>query len=370
MKYYIIAGEASGDLHGSNLMKGLIKHDPNAEFYIWGGDYMKSCGGTLRKHYRDLAFMGFTEVIRHLPEIMRNLNFCKKDILEFQPDVLILIDYPGFNMRIAEFAHKKNILNFYYISPQVWAWKAGRVKKLKKWVNEMFVILPFEKEFYARFQMDVTFEGHPLLDAIVQYQNEKTIVPVKTNIIALLPGSRKQEVSKMLPEMLLASKQFPHAKIVVAAAPALPASLFEKLCEGFNVQIVYGKTYDVLSQAHVAMVTSGTATLETALFKVPFVVCYKGSKLSHWLAKKLIKVKYISLVNLILDKPVVRELIQDDLNLTNLSQEINDLWSEGNYRTRMLNEFDSLISTLGGDGASERVAKQMITHINNYSTLK
>jgi lipid-A-disaccharide synthase len=363
MRYYIIAGEASGDLHGSNLMKGLKKHDSNAEFYVWGGNLMEANGGVLRKHYRDLAFMGFTEVITHLPEILNNLKFCKNDILSLKPDVLILIDYPGFNMRIAEFAHAHGILVYYYISPQVWAWKAGRVKKLKKWVNEMFVILPFEKEFYARYNMDVTFEGHPLLDAILQFREDNSLEIQKTNLIALLPGSRKQEVTKMLPEMLAASRNFPDAQLVIAAAPSLPSSLFEELCKGYAIEIVYGKTYEILSQAKVAMVTSGTATLETALFKVPFVVCYKGSSVSHWLAKKLIKVKYISLVNLILDKPVVKELIQHDLTSLNLTSELNKLWADGDYRTNMLYEFDNLINTLGGSGASERVAKLMIERL-------
>src|ERR1019366_1651984 len=303
MNYYIIAGEASGDLHASNLMKELKLQDVNARFRCWGGDLMKSQGADLVKHYRYLSFMGFTEVLMNLPTILDNIKFCKKDILEHQPDVLILVDYPGFNLRIAEFAKASGIKVFYYISPQIWAWKQSRVHKIKKEVDKMFVILPFEKEFYERFNYLVDFVGHPLLDAVADYATNKNSLSIHTDkpIIALLPGSRKQEISAMLPIMLSLVKQYTNYQFVIAAAPSQTKDFYQTLIGDSDVKIVFDQTYQLLQKAEVALVTSGTATLETALFGVPEIVCYKGGAVSFAIAKQLVKVKYISLVNLIMD---------------------------------------------------------------------
>jgi lipid-A-disaccharide synthase len=330
MKYYIIAGEASGDLHASNLMKALLQKDNHAEFRYWGGDLMSQVGGTLVKHYRDLAFMGFAEVFMNLRTILKNIKYCKKDITNYHPDVLILIDYPGFNMRIAEFAKQRNITVHYYISPQIWAWKENRIKKIKRDVDQMYVILPFEKDFYEKkHNFPVHFVGHPLLDAIAdrkqvdpeQFRKENNLN--EKPIIALLPGSRKQEIAKMLFVMLKMIEKFTDSQFVIAGAPSQDLKFYQQFISNENVAIVENKTYDLLSVANAAIVTSGTATLETALFKVPEVVCYKGSAISYQIGKRLVKnIKYISLVNLILDKEVVTELIQDDFNEKKLENEL------------------------------------------------
>ena len=332
MKYYIIAGEASGDLHGANLMKELYKKDPKAEIRCWGGDQMQQAGGTLVKHYRDLAFMGFWEVLTNLRTILKNIDFCKKDITAFAPDVLIFIDYPGFNMRIAKWAKQQHIPTHYYISPQIWAWKENRIKAIKRDVDAMYVILPFEKEFYEqKHQYKVHFVGHPLLDAIGQREevNEEAFREAngldKRPIIALLPGSRKQEIAKMLKVMLTVVDDFHEYQFVIAGAPAIDYSFYEQFICNENVHFVSGKTYDLLSLSYAALVTSGTATLETALLNVPEVVCYKGNRISYEIAKRVIKLKYISLVNLIMDKPVVTELIQGDLTTENLKKELHKL---------------------------------------------
>ena len=364
MKYYIIAGEASGDLHGSNLIKEIKLNDAQAELRAWGGDLMEAQGAKIIKNYKDLAFMGFLEVVANLTTIIKNLNFCKKDILEFNPDVLILIDYPGFNLRIAEFAHENNIKVVYYISPQIWAWKQSRIHKIKKVVDLMLVILPFEKQFYEQFDYEVEFVGHPLLDAIAnhQVQNENWKAQNNLNelpIIAILPGSRKQEISSMLPIMLEAGDKFVGYQKVIAAAPGQLASFYDSFAEGYkNVTVVKGDTYTILNNASGAMVTSGTATLEAALFKVPEVVCYKGNELSYQIAKKLIKIKYISLVNLIMDRVVVTELIQKELTVNNIVKELNKVLIS-DKRTSMLKDFDELTSKLGGRGASKNAADQI-----------
>jgi len=364
MKYYIIAGEASGDLHGSNLIKEIKLNDTKAELRAWGGDLMEAQGAKIIKHYKDLAFMGFLEVLANLTTIIKNLNFCKKDILEFKPDVLILIDYPGFNLRIAEFAHENNIKVVYYISPQIWAWKQSRIHKIKKVVDLMLVILPFEKQFYEQFDYQVEFVGHPLLDAIEnhQVQNENWKAQNKLNelpIIAILPGSRKQEISSMLPIMLEAGNKFEGYQKVIAAAPGQLASFYDTFVDGHkNVTIVKGDTYNILNNASAAMVTSGTATLEAALFKVPEVVCYKGNELSYQIAKKLVKIKYISLVNLIMDRVVVTELIQKELTVNNIVAELNKVLIS-DKRALMLKDFDALTTKLGGRGASKNAADQI-----------
>lgn len=362
MKYYIIAGEASGDLHASNLIKAIKRLDNAANFRCWGGDLMKAHGAELVKHYKDLAFMGFVEILMNIRTILKNINFCKKDILQYQPDALILVDYPGFNLRIASFAKQAGIKVFYYISPQVWAWKQGRVHQIKKIVDRMFVILPFEKEFYKKFNYDVDFVGHPLLDAVGEIKNhthDEANEQLKDNpqkpVIAILPGSRKQEISKMLPIMLSITEKFPDYEFQVAAVTSLSENFYKEICTAHRVKIVYGKTYQLLMNAHAALVTSGTATLETALFGVPEVVCYKGSGISFFIAKRLVKIKYISLVNLIMDKIVVKELIQKDFNSNNLETELSKILND-QERNKMLLEFSELKNKLGGAGASAKTA--------------
>ena len=338
MKYYIIAGEASGDLHAANLMKALLAKDPQANFRFWGGDRMQAVGGTLVKHYKDLAFMGFLEVLLNLRTILRNISFCKKDISEFKPDILIFVDYPGFNMRIAKWAKQQGIPTHYYISPQIWAWKENRIKAIKRDVDAMYVILPFEKDFYEKkHQYRVHFVGHPLLDAIAQRQEVDEAIFKAENgldhrpIIALLPGSRKQEIAKMLKIMLSIVDDYHQYQFVIAGAPSIDYDFYQRFIKEENVHFVSGKTYDLLSIAYAALVTSGTATLETALLNIPEVVCYKGNWISYHIAKRIIKLKYISLVNLIMDKPVVTELIQGDLTKKNLKIELDKL---STYRHR------------------------------------
>lgn len=372
MKYYIIAGEASGDLHGSNLMKALKIEDPQADFRIWGGDLMQTAGGDLRKHYRDLAFMGFVEVLKNLRTIMRNFRFCEQDILDYQPDALILIDYPGFNLRIAKWAKPKGIKVLYYISPQIWAWHTSRVHQIKANVDRMYVILPFEKEFYAKYDCEVDFVGHPLLDVVQGYAaapdfREKNKLDERP-IIALLPGSRKQEIIRMLGVMLEMAPLFPQHQFVIAGAPSMPLAFYEQILaekqRPENVKLVQKQTYDLLSQAEAALVTSGTATLETALFKVPEVVCYKGNNLSYQIAKRLISVKYISLVNLIVDKPLVKELIQNDLNVKALHSELEKIL-EPAVRAEMAKGYTDLQILMGDAGASRRAAKLMHQKISD-----
>ncbi len=366
MKYYIIAGEASGDLHASNLMKAMKTEDSHADFRFWGGDLMEAQGGKLVKHYRDLAFMGFAEVLLNLRTILKNISFCKEDLLRSQPDVLILVDYPGFNLRIAEFAKKKGIKVIYYISPQVWAWKQSRVHKIKKSVDKMLVILPFEKDFYAQFGMDVDFVGHPLLDALVGEKEQSRKDFLLGNkledkpIVALLPGSRKQEVSKMLGIMLHVVDQFPTIQFVVAAVGSLPANFYKGIIGDKAVKILQDQTQNILKNAAAALVTSGTATLETALIGAPEVVCYKGNWFSYQIAKRVIHVKYISLVNLIMDREVVKELIQEELNVKNLTRELNQLLNNEQVKLKLQTDYTELKEKLGQSGASERAAKIIV----------
>lgn len=365
MKYYIIAGEASGDLHGSNLMKALKKKDPGAEFRFWGGDLMAKQGGTLVKHYRDLAFMGFLEVAMNLRTILNNIKFCKEDISNNRPDVLVLVDYPGFNLRIARFAKELGIKVVYYISPQLWAWKEGRVEIIKKYVDEMMVILPFEEDFYKKHGVDSHFVGHPLLDAISTLKDLSVENFKKENglndkeIIALLPGSRKQEVEKMLAMMLSVRPYFKEYQFVIAGAPSLPKEFYQNYVDD-NVHFVSNKTYDLLRCSKAALVTSGTATLETALLNVPEVVCYRGSKISYAIAKRLVKnIKYISLVNLIMDREVVKELIQNNLNTNNLVDELKKILVT-EKRFEVFRDYELLREKLGGKGASENAAEVII----------
>jgi lipid-A-disaccharide synthase len=369
MKYYIIAGEASGDLHGSNLMKALYKEDPSAEIRFWGGDLMQNVGGTLVKHYRELSFMGFIEVIFNLKTILNNIKICKKDIQEFQPDVLIFIDYPGFNMRIAKWAKELGMKTHYYISPQIWAWKENRITDIKRDVDKMYVILPFEKDFYEKkHHYPVEFVGHPLIDAIqnrtivdeVAFRKEHNLD--EKPIIALLPGSRKQEITKMLSVMLSVVNDFPEYQFVIAGAPSQEYSFYAPFLKSKNSHFISNKTYDLLSVSSAALVTSGTATLETALFKVPEVVCYKGSWASYQIAKRIVTLKYISLVNLIMDKEVVTELIQDNCTSKNIKIELQKLL-EPNSRKQVLENYNELEKQLGGSGASEKTAKLIVRNI-------
>ena len=363
MKYYLIAGEASGDLHGANLMRALAEIDPQAQFRFWGGDRMEAVGGKLIKHYRDLAFMGFWEVVTNLRTILRIIDLCKGDITAYQPDALIFIDYPGFNMRIAKWAKRQGIPTHYYISPQIWAWKENRIKAIRRDVDAMYVILPFEKDFYeGKHQYPVHFVGHPLLDAIATRREVSMEVFKRENglderpIIALLPGSRKQEIAKMLSVMLSVVGSYHPYQFVIAGAPSLGYDFYRQFIREENVHFVSGKTYDLLSHAHAALVTSGTATLETALFRVPEVVCYRGNWISYQIAKRVISLKYISLVNLIMDAPVVTELIQGDLNTRNLKMELDKLLDPA-YRDKLQRDYQALRERLGNEGASRRTAQ-------------
>jgi lipid-A-disaccharide synthase len=369
MKYYIIAGEASGDLHGSNLIKELKKIDSSASVRCWGGDKMQEAGGKLVKHYRDLAFMGFAEVLMNLRTIFRNLKFCKQDILQFKPDTLILIDYPGFNLRMAKWAKQQGIKIIYYISPQVWAWKENRVNTMKQCIDKMLVILPFEKKYFKdKWNWEVEYVGHPLVEVVEKYKSgvrsqesnvsDSRLKTQDSRLIALLPGSRKQEIAKKLPVMLKVSKYFPDYQFIVAQAPSVDDDFYKTFTQQYpNVSSVKNKTYELLLQAKAALVTSGTATLETALFGVPEVVCYKGSFLSYQIGKRLVKVKYIALVNLIMDKPVVKELIQNDLTAENLQHELHELLTNNSRIGELKKEYADLKKLLseGGNASAKAV---------------
>jgi lipid-A-disaccharide synthase len=368
MKYYIIAGEASGDLHGSNLIKELKKADQHAQIRCWGGDLMQQAGGELVKHYRDLAFMGFAEVIKNLRTIFRNLKFCKQDILQYKPDALVLIDYPGFNLRIAKWAKQQGLKVIFYISPQVWAWKENRVKAMKENIDKMIVILPFEKNYFKeKWNWEVEYVGHPLVEVIERHKAQGTRHKFSEKpVVALLPGSRKQEISKKLPIMLDVSRSFPGHQFVVAQAPSVEDAFYDAYSKQYsNVSSVKNETYDLLMQASAALVTSGTATLETALFGVPEVVCYKGSNVSYQIARRVIKVKYISLVNLIMDKEVVKELIQNDLTVENLRHELHELVTNDTKVSKMKADFAELASLLGqGGNASAKAANIIVDFLS------
>jgi lipid-A-disaccharide synthase len=365
VKYYILAGEASGDLHGSNLMKALMIEDPEAEIRFWGGDLMQEVGGTLVTHYKERAFMGFFEVIQNLRKITGLIKACKKDIAQFQPDALIFIDNSGFNLRIAKWAKPLGFKTHYYISPQVWASRAGRVPAIKATIDHMYVILPFVKDFYAKYKYDVHFVGHPLLDAIAgRKQVAAATFAEKHNLderplIALLPGSRKQEITAMLDVMLSLVDDYPKYQFVIAGAPSQEEAFYAPFLKQHKVRLIMNQTYDILSFANAALVTSGTATLETALFKVPQVVCYKGNAISYAIAKRIIKLKYISLVNLIMDKEVVTELIQGDFNTKTLKAALNQILDDYQRASLFLDYYD-LEKTLGGKGASAKTAKLIV----------
>ncbi len=376
MKYYIIAGEASGDLHGSNLIKELKRLDHHADIRCWGGDLMEAAGATLVKHYRELAFMGFIEVVANLGTILKNLSFCKTDIRKFQPDAVIMIDYPGFNLPIAGWAKKQGFKTIFYISPQVWAWKENRVKKMKQCIDLMLVILPFEKNYFlTRWNWQVEYVGHPLVNVIEDAQNTSNdcaALPGQDadKIIALLPGSRKQEILKKLPVMLEVSQSFPDYHFIVAKAPGQEDDFYTQLLKPYkNVSAVRNQTYCLLMHAKAAMVTSGTATLETALFGVPEAVCYKGSAISYHIAKRLIKIKYISLVNLIMDKLVVKEFIQEEMNADNLNHELKELLQNSDRREQIKTDYSNLkkILSAGGNASANAAEKiyQFLVNINS-----
>ncbi|GAL69026.1 lipid-A-disaccharide synthase [Jejuia pallidilutea] len=362
MRYYILAGEASGDLHGANLIKALQKVDTSANIKCWGGDLMQDAGAHLVKHYKERAFMGFTEVLMNIRKIFKLISFCKKDIADFKPDVIVFIDNSGFNLRIAKWAKAQGYRTNYYISPQVWASRASRVKAIKRDIDNMFVILPFVKAFYKKYDYDVTFVGHPLIDAIA---NRTQVNPKKFReanhlsqkpIIALLPGSRKQEITKMLSVMLSVINDFSEYQFVIAGAPSQDFQFYQSFIKGSDVKFISNKTYDLLSVSYAALVTSGTATLETALFKVPQVVCYKGSAISYHIAKRIITLKFISLVNLVMDKEVVTELIQNDFNKKRLKTELQRILDKDERETMFSNYYE-LEKKLGGKGASEKTAQ-------------
>jgi lipid-A-disaccharide synthase len=368
MKYYIIAGEASGDLHGSNLISEIKNKDPKASFRCWGGDLMKASGGNLVKHFKDLSFMGFWEVFINLNTILKNLRFCKKDIVLFNPDAIIYIDYPGFNLRIAKWAKKKSFNNHYYISPQIWAWKERRVNIIKKYINSLYVILPFEKEFYKKkHNYSVKFVGHPLMDHIPNKKlNKSFIEEIKLNtnmaIIALLPGSRKQEIKKILPVFLKVSEKFKNKQFVIAGSPGIDKEFYNSIIKKSSVKIIFKKTYDLLQHSEAALITSGTATLEAALFNVPQIVCYKTSIISYLIAKKIVKLKYISLVNLIFNKEVVKELIQKNCSEKLIENELKRLLSKKG-REALSKSYKLLFKSLGNSGASKRTAELIVNSI-------
>jgi lipid-A-disaccharide synthase len=367
MKYYLIAGEASGDLHGSNLMKSLKKADPQAEFRFWGGDLMKDHGGEPVKHIRELAYMGL-DVILHLRAIFRNMKLCKNDVLSWKPDVLIFIDYPGFNLPVAEFAHNNGIRTFYYISPKVWAWKESRVKKIKQYIDQLFVIFPFEVEYFKKFGIEAQYFGNPLADAIHEFKQRKTgsIEFIKRNnlenkpIIALLAGSRKGEITSILPEMIKAVRDKDNFQYVIAGAPSIGKHMYENILQNTNIKVVYNQTYDLISNSTLAIVTSGTATLETALLKTPEVVVFKTNFPTFVVGKILVGLKYFSLVNLIMNKEVVAEFLQ--LNLAErIKQAIDKILNDPQYKQQMLKDFDEIERRLGIPGVSDRIAEKMIS---------
>lgn len=368
MKYYIIAGEASGDLHGSNLIKEIIKLDADASIRGWGGDKMEVAGATLAKHYKDLAFMGFAEVVKNLPAIIRNIKFCKEDIQQFQPDIVVLINYSAFNLRIAKWTRQHHFKNVFYISPQVWAWKESRVKTIKKFVDKMIVILPFEKTFFKKWDYEVEYVGHPLVEVIENFKKQHPDIHPSLNIIALLPGSRRQEIQAKLPIMLEVSKSFPGYDFIVAKAPSIEDDFYRPFLLPYsNVQVVSDSTYALLMQANAALVTSGTATLETALFGVPEIVCYKAGNISYQIGKWLVKLKFICLVNLIMDKEVVKELIQTELTPANISKELKGILFDTLKRERIEKDYAELKNLLSeGGNASANTATIIFRMVNNH----
>ena len=372
MKIYIIAGEASGDLHGSNLVKELLRLNTSLQLRGWGGDLMTKAGVHVVKHYRDLAFMGFIEVVKNLPTIMRNFRFCKEDILAYRPDAIILIDYPGFNLRMAKWAHEQGIPVLYYIAPQAWAWKENRVHAMRKHINQLYVVLPFEESFFQKHGISVFYSGHPLLDTEetnVQSRDAffKQHALSDQPLIALLPGSRKQEIRAMLPVMARMKAHYPEYTFVIAGAPGQTPSFYREVLADDSIPVLFGATSELLRHAKAGLITSGTATLEAGISGLPQVVCYKGSAISYAIAKRLVKVKYISLVNLILDKPAVKELIQHHFNEDSLKTALDRLLNDQAVGTELASDYAHLRASLGGPGASRRTATHMLTILQDHS---
>ena len=373
MKYYLVAGEASGDLHGSNLLKGLKAVDPDPQFRYWGGERMQEQGGELVRHYRDHSIMGFWEVLINLRKIRRNFRECKEDLLHWHPDVLVLIDYPGFNLRMAEFAHKNNIRVFYYISPKIWAWKESRIRKIKAYVDEMFIIFPFEQGFYRKHLFEAQYHGNPLIDAVdekIQHQDRFSNFVQEQGldhrpIVAILPGSRKQEIDRNLEVMIRVIRHHSDHQFVIAGAPSIEKEYYRQYLNVDNLSFVHDKTYDLLSHSRAAIITSGTATLEAALFNVPQVVCYRANPISYYIARHFVKVPYISLVNLNMQREVVTELIQKEMNQERLEQEVSRLLYDQDYTGKMQEDYDQLRKLLGGSGASARIARAMYERLIN-----
>ena len=373
MKYYLIAGEASGDLHGSNLLKGLKQVDPDPHFRYWGGDRMQEQGGDLVRHYRDHSIMGFWEVLVNLGKIRRNFHACKADLLAWHPDVLILIDYPGFNLRMAEFATKNNIRVFYYISPKIWAWKESRIRKIKAYVDEMFIIFPFEQDFYRKHDFEAVYHGNPLIEAVdLKMEQRSSFSDFVQNqglddrpVVAVLPGSRKQEIDRNLGVMTRVIRHHPDHQFVIAGAPSIGKAYYRKYLSVDNLSFVHDKTYDLLSHSKAAIITSGTATLEAALFNVPQVVCYRANPISYHIARHFVKVPYISLVNLNMQREVVTELIQKAMNPERLEQEVRRLLYDPDYTGKMQKDYNQLRQMLGGSGASARIARAMYERLTS-----
>jgi lipid-A-disaccharide synthase len=372
MKYFIIAGEQSGDLHGSNLIKGLFEADKDSEIRCWGGDLMESAGATLLMHYKKLAFMGFVAVVKNLGAVAKNLSLCKQQIIDYKPDVVIFIDYPGFNLRIAEFAKNKGFKTFYYISPKLWAWNESRVKKIKKYIDRMFIIFPFEVDFYKKHGINVEYNGNPLVDEI---ERRISAFPPESELfrflgieekpmIALLAGSRRQEIELVLPAMIKMTTYFPHYQFVLAGVKNIPDEFYNKIIGDAPVKLIKEKTYEILHASKGALVTSGTATLEAALMGTPEVCCYKGDFFSMIIAWMVIKVKYISLVNLIMGQEVIKELVQYDLTENNLVTELMNILPGGSSRGRLLSDYEVLKKKLGSAGASVRIAGEMVKELN------
>lgn len=377
MKYYIIAGETSGDLHGSNLMKGLKIADPNAQFRFWGGDLMQEVGDTMVKHYRETAVMGFIEVLGSLRKITSNLSLCKKDLIEYNPDVVILIDYPGFNFRIARFAKKKRLKTFYYISPKVWAWKESRIKNLKKDIDKLFIIFPFEIDYFKKHGIDAIYNGNPLLDSIMQHkcqqeseqQFRERIGIGNQPIIGLLPGSRLMEINYLMPRMVKLEQEFPNHIFLLAAAPSISEEAYKKHLKGTNIKYLPGEAYPIMKHAQVTVLASGTASLEAALLNSAQVVCYGGNEISYQIAKRLVKVKYVSLVNLILNEALVKELLQHDCTASNITKEIKSLMNK-KRRERVFVKYEKIRQLLGGEGASVKVAEAMVEELQKSKEME
>ncbi len=372
MKYYIIAGEASGDLHGANLMRALQQQDPAAEIRFWGGFNMLEAGGTMVCHIRNLAIMGFWEVLTHLKTVLGNIAFCKKDILAFRPDAMIFIDYPGFNLRIAKFTHRQGIKNYYYISPQIWAWKKGRIKKMRRTLDALYYIQPFERRFYNENSFpNALYVGHPLLDEVQRYRQNQPKQSEESKVIALLPGSRKQELKRSLPIMLQVAAQYPDLHFCIAGMTLLGEAQYDKYIAAYkqqgnsNLELLMDDTYGLLARSRAAIVCSGTATLETCLFDVPQVVCYRTSVISAEIARPLIKVKYISLVNLIMDRPVVKELIQEHFTKQELSEEFQRIVFDDAYRATMREGYCAVKHEMGNEGASGRTAAAIVSNLKS-----